>query len=38
VRFREWFGVAGEGTLEVLLQGGNAGFLSFLILRYAARL
>ena len=27
-----------EGTLAVLLQGGNAQFLNFLIARYAARL
>jgi hypothetical protein len=32
------FGVAGGGTLEVSLQGGNARLSSFLICHYAARL
>jgi hypothetical protein len=30
MRFRECFGVARGGTLEVSLQGGNVQFLSFL--------
>jgi hypothetical protein len=38
VRFRECFGVAEGGTLEVSLQGGNVRRLSFLIRPYAARL
>jgi hypothetical protein len=38
VRFRECFGVAGGGTPEVLLQGGNARLLISLICCYAAQL
>ena len=37
MRFRECFGVAGGGTLEVSLQRGNVRFPLLLIHRYAAQ-
>jgi hypothetical protein len=36
MRFRECFGTAGGGTLEVSLHGSNAQLPNFLICHYAA--